>query len=130
MTEPKQAAFVSDASGRKETAPQTFLQDLCFLCSGKIDEAAPRQFYSPPENPGMLMLAHTPCLLKFKANGAQWPPPEPAAAPIVQAVVNSFGDGTQQVKHGNAKLAYDAHQVVLLCNAEISSMASRQWSPT
>jgi len=121
VTGPNQGAFTYEAGGRKEQAMSPMFGDKCFLCSGKIGESDPRQFYTGPAgSTGVMMLAHTGCLNKFKANGEQWPPPEQPKAPVVQAAVNSFGDGTQRVAYGNAKLAYDAHQMVLLCNAEIS----------
>ena len=55
------------------------MQDRCFLCPEEVGEAAPRQFWTGPN--GILMLAHTHCLDKFRAGGEVWPPPEPEQPP-------------------------------------------------
>ena len=111
MTE-KPTAQVFDASGKKETAPQSFMQDLCFLCSNKIGESDPRQFYKAPN--GTLMLGHTGCVNKFKANGEVWPE-EPKSEPKVA----DLGD-QRRVMHNKATFTYSPYHINLTCHDKIA----------
>lgn len=117
MSGPHQQAFVSGAEGHKETAISPIGMDKCFLCSQQIGESDSRQFYTGPAGSvGVMMLAHTPCLNKFKAAGEVWPPPEQVVEPKPQ--VQPLGE-IQRVVYGKARLAYDPRELTLLCNKEI-----------
>ena len=111
MTE-KPTAQVFDASGKKETAPQSFMQDLCFLCSNKIGESDPRQFYKAPN--GTLMLGHTGCINKFKANGEVWPESDITTDKPAPRV-DDFGD-VRRVSYGNARLTFTPRHLALSCD--------------
>ena len=110
---PEQQAYTSAADGGgKTTAPQAFMQDKCFLCSRQIGESDPRQFYTgPPGSTGVMMLAHTGCLNKFKANGEQWP----VAEEQPKAKVDDLGD-VRRAAYGNARLVYGPRYLALSCD--------------
>lgn len=120
-------AFVYGAEGNKTMAPMAHMQDRCFLCSVQIADNAPRQFWTGPAGApsGTLMLAHTPCLEKFKAAGEVWPPPGvndqagtvtlpadqmPPPGPQGGAEVTKLRDAAQ-VTYGGAKLIYSPYHL-------------------
>jgi hypothetical protein len=112
MPEQKAVTVAADGGG-KTTAPMPFMQDGCFLCGHKIGEKDPRQFYATPGS-SILMLAHTGCLNKFKANGEQWPEeavPEEKPAPRV----DDLGD-VRRVVYGHARVTFTPYLLKLPCD--------------
>jgi len=109
---PEQQAFTYGAEGKKETAPQAYMQDKCFLCSQTIGEADPRQFYTGPQgSSGVMMLAHTGCLNKFMANDEKWPVAEEEPKPKVA----DLGDA-RRVTFGFARLIFSPYHLVVSCD--------------
>ena len=107
-------AFVFEAAGKKEVAPAAYMQDKCFLCSQEIGESDPRQFYTgPPGSSGVMMLAHTGCLNKFKANGEKWPVEQPEEKPTPK--VDDLGD-MRRIIYGKARLVFAPHELRVSCN--------------
>jgi hypothetical protein len=110
-------AFASGAEGKKEMAFTPLGPDKCFLCGLEVGEAAPRQFYPVPGSQS-LMLAHTPCLNMFYANGEVWPPEEKKekpTEPLAPTKMDDLGD-VRRASYGNARLIYTPTQLVLSCD--------------
>lgn len=115
MTEKTKASTFEADGGGKTVAPMPFMQNGCFLCGKEIGESEPRQFYTTPGST-QLMLGHTGCINKFKANGEQWPVEE---KPAEQPKIQPLGDFRRAV-FGLGRVAYSDRQLTLLCEQAIA----------